>query len=94
MINTYLSTSKEFQALTITRTVAPGVTTTVTTGVQYVVVPMGQPLSSGTLQPTLTLGDRIGFYTDTLTPGYWEIAARITDAPEEPFVPCGIIHIK
>ena len=90
---TYLSTSKEFQAITVTRTVN-GVSTPVTTGVQYVAVPMGQPPSGGTLQPTTTLGGKVGFYTDTLTPGYWEIAAKVIDAPEEPLVSCGIIYIK
>jgi hypothetical protein len=93
VINTYLSTSKEFQALTVTRTV-DGVSTAWTTDVQYVAVRKGTPLASGTLQPVTSLGGRIGFYTDTLTPGWWEIGVKVTDAPEEPFVSCGIIHIK
>ena len=93
MTNTYLSTSKEFQALTVTKTV-DGVSTPVTAGVQYVAVRKGQPLDAGTLNPALTLGGRIGFYTDTLAPGWWEIAVKVFDAPEEPLVPCGLIHIK
>ena len=93
MINTYLSTSKEFQALTVTRTVN-GVSTAWTTDIRYVAVPKGQPLSSGTLTPTTALGGRIGFYTDTLAPGWWEIGVKVIDAPEEPLVSCGVIHIK
>lgn len=93
MINTYLATSKEFQPIVVTKTVN-GVTETVTTSVQYVVVPKGTPLSSGTLQDTETLEGEIGFFTDTLTAGYWEVGVKLTTNTEEPLLSCGFIRIK
>lgn len=93
MINTYLATSKEFQGIVITKTVQ-GVTTTVTTSVQYVVVPKGTPLSSGTPQTPAVVDGEIGFFTDQLTKGYWEVGVRIVASPEAPFLSCGIIRIK
>jgi hypothetical protein len=93
MINTYLATSKEFQPLVVTKTVN-GVTETVTTGVQYVVVPKGTSLSSGTLQDTETLEGEVGFFTDTLTAGYWEVGVKLTTSTEEPLLSCGFIRIK
>jgi len=92
-INTYLATSKEFQPIVVEKTVN-GVSTKILTGVQCVIVPKGTPLSSGTPQNVDTLDGEIGFYTDQLTPGYWEVAVRTSPLPEQPFVYCGIIRIK
>ncbi len=91
--NTYLATSKEFQPLRIFKTVA-GVTTQVLAGVQYVAVQKGTPLQNGTLLTPSTLEGEIGFFTDTLTVGYWDIAVRIADNPEQPFIYCGTVRIK
>lgn len=93
MINTYLATSKEFQPIVVTKS-ANGVVTNVLTGVQYVAVPKGTSLSSGTLTNVTTLDGEIGFFTDTLTVGYWEIGIKITAAPESPLISCGHIRIK
>lgn len=92
-INTYLATSKEFQPIVVTKTVN-GVSTKILAGVQYVVVPKGTLLSSGEPKTPDILDGDIGFYTDQLTPGYWEVAVRTSPLPEEPFVFCGIIRIK
>lgn len=92
-MNIYLATSKEFQPIVITKTVA-GVTTTVTTNVQYVVVPKGTALSSGTPQNVTVLDGEIGFFTDTLTVGYWDVGARVVANPEQPFLACGTIRIR
>jgi hypothetical protein len=93
MINTYLATSKEFQPIVVTKT-ANGVVTNVLTGVQYVAVPKGTPLASGVLKNVDTVDGEIGFFTDTLTPGYWEIGIKVSAAPESPLVSCGHIRIK
>lgn len=93
MINTYLATSKEFQPIVVTKS-ANGIVTDVLTGVQYVAVPKGTPLSSGTLQNVTTLDGEIGFFTDTLTVGYWEIGIKVSAAPESPLISCGHIRIK
>jgi hypothetical protein len=92
-VNTYLATSKEFQPIVVEKTVN-GTTTKVLTGVQYVVVPKGTKLETGTLQNVDTLDGDIGFYTDQLTPGYWEVGARVVSTPETPLVSCGFIRIK
>lgn len=92
-MNTYLRTSKEFQPLYVDLT-ANGITTRVTTGVQYVVVPKGTKLELGTPQTPDQLAGEIGFYTDQLTVGYWDIGVRVTATPEQPFLPCGTIRIK
>lgn len=92
-MNTYLATSKEFQPIIITKTVQ-GVTTAVVTNVQYVVVPRGTALSSGTPQNALILDGEVGFFTDSLTAGYWDVGARVTANPEQPLLFCGTIRIK
>lgn len=92
-VNTYLATSKEFQPIVVTKTVN-GVTVSVTTGVQYVVVPKGTPLSSGTLKNADSLEGQVGFFTDQLTKGYWEVGVKLSLNPEQPFMHCGIIRIK
>lgn len=91
--NTYLATSKEFQPLVVTKTVN-GVTVQVTTGVQYVLVPKGEPLSSGTLKNADALEGAVGFFTDQLTAGYWEVGVKLSINPEQPLISCGIIRIK
>lgn len=73
---------------------ANGVTTVVTNGVQYVVVPKGVALDTGTPQTPATLQGEIGFYTDQLTVGYWDVGVRVSASPEAPFLPCGTIRIK
>lgn len=93
MTNTYLQSSREFQAITITKTVK-GVTSTVTANVQYVLVPKGTPLTNGTPLDAELLNGEVGFYTDLLASGYWEVGVRIFDAPEQPFISCGFIRIK
>lgn len=93
MINTYLATSKEFQPIVVTKTVN-GITDTVTQGVQYTVVPKGTPLEEGALQNADTLGGEVGFFTDQLTRGYWEVGAKLSSNPEAPLLSCGIIRIK
>lgn len=93
MINTYLATSREFQPLVVTKTVN-GVTEAVTTGVQYVVVPKGTSLDEGTPQAAETLEGEVGFFTDQLTAGYWEVGVRLTTNTEEPLLSCGFIRIK
>jgi hypothetical protein len=92
-MNTYLRTSKEFQPLYVDVT-ANGITTRVTNGVQYVVVPKGTPLSSGEAATPAVLQGEIGFYTDQLTVGYWDVGVRVSASPEAPFLPCGTIRIK
>ena len=92
-INTYLATSKEFQPIIVEKTVN-GVSTKILTGVQYVVVPKGTKLQDGTPQNCDMLDGDLGFYTDQLTPGYWEIGVKASASPEQPFVFCGIIRIK
>lgn len=92
-VNTYLATSKEFQPIVVTKTVN-GQTVTVTTGVQYVVVPKGTLLSEGVLQSAAILDGEVGFWTDQLTRGYWEVGVKISANPEVPLLPCGIIRIK
>lgn len=92
-MNTYLRTSKEFQPIHVDL-VVNGVTSKVTTGVEYVVVPKGTRLDLGeTATPSVLDGD-IGFYVDQLTTGYWEIGVRVVAIPEQPFMSCGIIRIK
>lgn len=77
----------------VTKTV-DGIAAQITDGVQYVVVPKGTPLTSGTpLTPDILEGE-IGFFTNTFTPGYWEVGARILSNPEQPFISCGLIRIK
>lgn len=71
-----------------------GITTPVSQGVQYVIVRKGQPLQSGTLTDVDTLDGEIGFYTDQLTTGYWEVGVRVLLNPEQPLVSCGFIRIK
>ena len=71
-----------------------GVTTRVFSGVQFVVVPKGTPLDLGTPQTPVMLDGDIGFYTDTLTAGYWDVGVRVNASPEQPFLPCGTIRIK
>jgi len=93
VINTYLATSKEFQPVVVTKTVN-GVTETVTTGVQVVLVPKGTPLDEGTPQATDELNGEIGFFTDALTKGYWEVGVTLNTNPEEPLLSCGFIRIK
>lgn len=93
MINTYLATSKEFQPIVVTKTVN-GLTETVTTNVQYVVVPKGEPLEEGTLQAADILEGEVGFFTDTLTKGYWEVGVKLTTSTEEPLLFAGYIRIK
>lgn len=93
VINTYLATSKEFQPIIVTKTV-DGVPTRVTLGVQYVLVPKGTPLSQGEPKVPDVLEDEIGFFTNQLAPGYWEVGARILSNPEQPFISCGLIRIK
>jgi hypothetical protein len=93
MINTYLETSREFQPI-IVEVTANGVTTKVTTGVQYVVVPKGTRLEDGTPATPSNLDGDIGFYTDGLTAGYWDVGARVTTTSEQPFIHCGTIRIK
>lgn len=93
MINTYLATSKEFQPIVVTKN-ANGVVTNVLTGVQYCAVPKGTSLSTGTLLNAIELDGEIGFFTDTLTVGYWEIGIKISAAPESPLISCGHIRIK
>jgi hypothetical protein len=93
VINTYLATSKEFQPIVVTRTVN-GITETVTQGVQYTVVPKGTPLEEGALQTAESLSGEVGFFTDQLTRGYWEVGAKLTANPEAPLLHCGIIRIK
>lgn len=93
MINTYLATSKEFQPIVVEKSVN-GVVTKVLTGVQYVVVPKGTSLATGIPQNPDALDGEIGFYTDQLTTGYWEVGVRVTASPETPFISCGLIRIK
>ena len=92
-VNTYLATSKEFQPIRVTNTLA-SVTKFVTSAVQYVVVPKGTSLSEGTPTTPASLGGEIGFFTDSLTTGYWEVGVRVIDNPEQPFISCGFIRIK
>ena len=92
-INTYLATSKEFQPIIVEKTVN-GITTKVLTGIQYVVVPKGVKLETGTLQNVDTLDGDVGFYTDQLTPGYWEVGVKTSPLPERPLISCGFIRIK
>lgn len=92
-MNIYLATSKEFQPIHITKTVQ-GVTTAVVTNVQYVVVPRGTSLASGTPQAAVVLDNEVGFFTDTLAPGYWDVGARVSANPEQPLLFCGTIRIK
>lgn len=93
MINTYLETSKEFQVIDIIKQTLDG-PVKVTAGVQYVVVPKGTSLADGTPQEPDVLEGEIGFFTDQLTAGYWEVGARILSNPEQPFVFCGYVRIK
>lgn len=92
-VNIYLRTSKEFQGIHVEKTVN-GNTTKVTSGVQYVAVPKGTPLDQGTLQTPSLLDGEIGFYTDQLAAGYWDIGVRVTASTETPLIPCGTIRIK
>jgi len=92
-VNTYLATSKEFQPIVVTKTVN-GITVTVTSGVQYVVVPKGTPLEEGVLQTADSLEGQPGFFTDQLTKGYWEVGVKLSVNPEQPLLHCGIIRIK
>lgn len=93
MINTYLATSKEFQPIVVTKTVN-GITVTVTQGVQYTVVPKGTDLEDGALLNAETLEGQVGFFTDTLTKGYWEVGVKLSVNPEQPLLSCGFIRIK
>lgn len=92
-VNTYLATSKEFQPIVVTKTVN-GIPTGVTSGVQYVVVPKGTPLEQGVLKSPEVLEGEIGFFTDQLTKGYWEVGVKVSTNPEQPLLHCGIIRIK
>ena len=92
-MNTYLRTSKEFQPIVVELT-ANGITTRVTSGLQYVIVAKGVKLEDGTPNNPVLLGGEPGFYTDQLAVGYWEIGVRVTATPEEPFISCGLIRIK
>jgi len=93
VINTYLATSREFQPIVVEKSVN-GIAVKVTTGVQYVVVPKGTSLATGTPRDPDTLDGEIGFYTDQLTSGYWEVGVRVIATPETPFISCGLIRIK
>lgn len=93
MINTYLATSREFQPIVVEKSVN-GVVTKVLSGVQYVVVLKGTSLATGTPQNPDSLDGEIGFYTDQLTTGYWEVGVRVVASPETPFISCGLIRIK
>jgi hypothetical protein len=93
MINTYLATSKEFQPIVVTKTVN-GITTPVTSGVQYVVVPKGTPLEDGVLKNADTLEGQVGFFTDQLTKGYWEVGVKLSLNPEQPLIHCGYVRIR
>lgn len=92
-MNIYLATSKEFQPIVVTKTTPSG-TSVITTNVKYVAVPKGTPLADGVLTDVVDLNGEIGFFTNTLAPGYWDIGAKITDNPEIPLIKCGTIRIK
>lgn len=92
-VKTYLATSKEFQPIIVTKTVN-GVTVKVTSGVQYTLVPKGTPLEEGVLKNADSLEGDVGFFTDQLTRGYWEVGVKLSVNPEAPLMSCGFIRIK
>lgn len=93
MTNTYEFGSNEFQPIIVTK-VINGVVTSVTTGVQYVIVPKGTDLLEGLPQNAIELDGQVGFFTEGLSPGYWHIGVRVQAYPEAPLVHAGFIRIR
>lgn len=82
MSTDYPRETVEFQPVTVT---VDG--TAVTTGVTFAVVAFGtRPV---TFAAPTTLGERIGVMVTGLTPGIWQVFAKIVSSPETPVVDCG-----
>jgi hypothetical protein len=93
-MNTYLLGSREFQSIIVSKTVN-GALFPVTSGVEYVIVPKGQPYSNGVWKPCVTLDGEIGFYTDDIvSQGYYTVGVRLTNNTEAPVARAGFIRIK
>jgi len=90
--NTYMFGSNEFQPIVVTKTI-DDVVTTVTTGVQYVIVPKGEAFIEALPQNVATLDGQIGFFTEGLTRGYWHVGVRLQAYPESPLVHAGYVRI-
>lgn len=63
----------------------------VTTGVEYAV-------TTGSDRPTVwtaatLLGGRTGIMVQGYAPGYWNVWARVSSAPETPVVQCGTFQV-
>lgn len=87
MTNTsYPRETVEFQPITITVDGTP-----VTTGVTVALVAHGTRPSVW-LAPT-TLDGKIGVMLTGLTPGLYDVWAKVTSSPETPVVDCGIVSI-
>ena len=80
--NEYPRETIEFQPVVIT---VDGVT--VTTGIQFAIVPAGTRPTTWTA-PT-TLGADSGVMVSGLTAGVYVVWAKITSSPETPVVECG-----
>jgi len=84
--NVYPRETTEFCAVTITVNGAP-----VTTGVTICLTPHNtRPVTW--VAPT-TLNGAIGVMLTGLTPGYYDIWAKISSSPETPVIDCGYIQI-
>lgn len=92
-MNTYMLGSREFQPIIITK-VANGAIFNMTSNVEYVIVPKGQPTDVGTWAECDMLDGQAGFYTDQLTVGFWTVYVRLTDVTESPIARAGFVRIK
>ena len=86
MTNSYPRETVEFQPVTVTIN-----GTAVTTGVTLAVVTAGsRPVTFST--PT-TIGPNIGVMVTGLTPGAWEVYAKVASSPEIPVILCGWFQV-
>lgn len=86
-MKTYLSETKEFLPVTITRS---GVV--VTTGVKLSIVPEGERPDTWTDPSTLDGG--IGYMIEDLAVGTYVVYAQITANPELPAIECGLFRVR
>ena len=86
MTSSYPRETVEFAPITITVDGTP-----VTTGITVALVANGTRPSEW-VTPT-TLAGKIGVMLTGLTPGLYNIWAKVTSSPETPVIDCGIVSI-
>jgi hypothetical protein len=86
MSNSYPRETVEFQPVTVTVDGTP-----VITGVTFA-LPANRERPTTWIAPT-TLGGKIGVMLTGLTPGLYDIYAKVVSSPETPVIACGSVSI-